>query len=401
MKKSLLLLAFLTFMLFPNILVKAQWTQINSGTTSDIFTISAFDNGRLIACGGNGTVLTSDDEGLSWDLTTITYQSLVNVHAYGNFCIAISDFGGIFRSNDYGENWNLTAELDLTLRGLHVVGPDKAYVSGQYEMLFESIEQISAWNYIPYVTGPGFWLRDIYFPNDQNGYVVGDGGRAYKTPNSGYGWFLMDTKTQENLTSVYFPSPDTGYCCGSNNTIIKTTDGGLNWFSTFNGQVNDFRNIFFLTNDEGYVSGNDGILMHTVDGGQNWEIELSNVSNVLRDFYYIPEIQRLLVCGHDGVMLYKDLETGIKEMQQSETGNIKVDVYPNPANNQLTFNVQHVKAIPLQLFIYDNTGTKMLQRGNLTGGNIQIDISSFPVGLYQFTFSAGDKTEFSGKFIRK
>jgi len=400
MKKSTLSLVFLMLTIFFDSPAYSQWFQVDPGTTSNIYTISAFDNGRLIACGNDGTILTSDDEGLAWDLTTLTWEKIVNVDAYGNFCIAITDQGVIFKSNNYGESWQSIAFIGATLRGLHIVSPNKAYVSGQFEAVFESTDHFSSWNHVEYVFGPGYWLRDIYFPDKQNGYVVGDGGRAYKTPNSGYGWFLMDTKTEENLTSVYFPSPDTGYCCGLNNTILKTTDGGLTWFSTFNGQVNDFRNVFFITNDEGYLSGSNGVLMHTSDGGQNWEIESSNVSTVLRDFYYIPEIKRMLVCGHDGIILYKDLVTNQQEIQKPAKGSVSIKVFPNPANNQITFEIYDATGETLKLSIYNTQGKSMLQMDDLNIGKFQVDISTFPAGSYQYVFSTDKKNILSEKFIK-
>ncbi|MCF8364476.1 MAG: T9SS type A sorting domain-containing protein [Bacteroidales bacterium] len=401
MKKSAFTFAIFMIVFFSGNPAHSQWIQVDPGISYDIFTISAFDNGRLIACGGSGSILMSDDKGISWNVATLSYESIVNVHAFGNFCIAISDQGFLFQSNDYGESWQNIANLAITLRGLHIVNPDKAYISGQYEMVFASSDNFSSWNPVEYVFGPGYWLRDITFPNEQNGYVVGDGGRAYKTPNAGYGWFLMDTKTDENLLSVYFPSPDTGYTCGNNSTILKTTDGGITWFSSFNLQMNHFRNVFFLTNDEGYVSGNDGIIMHTSDGGINWEMEETNVNTNLRDFYYIPEIERLLVCGHGGVILYNNLTTNLEEIQKPAESKVSIKAFPNPANDQITFEINNTKGDALNLTIYDTQGKSMLQFDDLIKGIFQADISTFPAGSYQYVFSMNKNIILSEQFIKQ
>jgi hypothetical protein len=60
----------------------ATWSTVTSGTTDDLFAVTASPSGRWTACGAGGRILQSQDDGLTWSSTTADTGDL-NGAGYG------------------------------------------------------------------------------------------------------------------------------------------------------------------------------------------------------------------------------------------------------------------------------------------------------------------------------
>jgi hypothetical protein len=72
----------------------------------------------------------------------------------------------------------------------------------------------------------GFTLYTLKFVDAYTGFISGDGGRLYRTINSGNSWDSTITGTDQILYSVYMINNNTGWSVGNFGTILKTTNGG-------------------------------------------------------------------------------------------------------------------------------------------------------------------------------
>jgi len=379
---------------------KAQWTVVNSGLSCDFTSICMGADNRLCCSGLNGTIILSDDAGESWYPASIgTNETVFHISMLGQTGYAVADEGAVFNSSDNGFSWNEVYNTGSKLRCLFVLSPSSFYFGGQYELLWEANH--GSWNPIPYITGPGYWFRDIHFPDGQSGYAVGDGGRAYKTPNSGYGWFLMNTQTDNHLQGVYFPSPDTGYCVGFGSTILKTNDGGINWQNIYPGAANNFRSTFFLTNDYGFVSGEEGTILRTEDGGQTWITEETDITQTLKEFCYLPEIDRLLVCGFEGIILYKDLITIVDEYSSHRDNEVKVEINPNPFNQSFNMKISGLQNKEYNLLISGSRNEKVREVIGIQNGHLEVDTQGIPSGTNFYQIISNGRSIASGKLIKR
>lgn len=378
----------------------AQWIVVNTGFTDNLVSISLGDDNRLFSSGTNGHILLSDDGGDNWYPANISGTNMVtHVAMQGTLGYAVTDEGFIYITNDNGDNWNMIFNTSSKLRGLFILDPSRVFASGQYEMLWDLNHGL--WDWIPYVTGPGYWLRDIHFPNQQNGYVVGDGGRAYKTPNSAYGWFLMNMKTDGNLTGIYFPSPETGYCSGLGSTLLKTVDGGINWESVYSGPPIDFWSVHFFTNDYGYVSATNGNILKTTDGGQTWIPDETTNTVSLREFCYVPDLDRLLVGGLNGTILYKDLITNVSNQQSGLNKNIIVSVFPNPFEGKVRLEISGLQTADNRLIILNAQLQEVISFDDIHNGRKNLDLAKMPPGSYYYQIISKDKMLASGKLVSR
>jgi photosystem II stability/assembly factor-like uncharacterized protein len=127
-------------------------------------------------------------------------------------------------------------------------------------------------------------LRSISFLSDsQTGWVVGDGGRIWKTINGGSSWTPQGTGvTLHDLHDVYFIDANTGYAVGDYGTVLKTLDGGANWQNLTQGSRTRIDNLDFTPDAEkGIAVGPGGWVAKTLNGGLSWAgVTLSGVSDL-------------------------------------------------------------------------------------------------------------------------
>jgi len=113
-----------------------------------------------------------------------------------------------------------------------------------------------------------------------------------------------------NAHDLFFIDDETGWVLGTLGTIMATTDGGDSW----NGAVIPdavLNDIFFLDRDTGWVAGKDGSMYRTYDGGAHWERSIFSGTPQDTDLYEIRFMSHSLgfVLGYDGV--YRTADAGM------------------------------------------------------------------------------------------
>ncbi|MBS1797104.1 MAG: hypothetical protein JSS81_24975 [Acidobacteria bacterium] len=125
------------------------------------------------------------------------------------------------------------------------------------------------------------WLHDIYFFNENKGFIAGSGGTFLETTDGGKTWTKRKNFTDDNIRQIYFSDEYTGWLLcerdvfnrGQNSIsyLMKTTDGGASWEKTEIGDLGRTRitRIFFNQKGKGFAVGETGALFELNDGG--WE----------------------------------------------------------------------------------------------------------------------------------
>ena len=130
-------------------------------------------------------------------------------------------------------------------------------------------------------------LYNIYFVDENVGFIIGGRATILKTEDGGKTWSrkmaMSDTPgrggnprpLRANLMGIQMISETTGFIAGSENTLLKTTDGGESWVgSSERARVGETRNnlegLWFVSETTGWIIGSFGTLLQTTDGGTNW-----------------------------------------------------------------------------------------------------------------------------------
>ena len=151
------------------------------------------------------------------------------------------------------------------------------------------------------------------------------------------------TKSMEEtyLWDVKFPETNIGYAVGSNENgnglILKTIDGGLNWVQQNCESDEELLSVCFVNKNIGYTVGYESKVFKTTNGGG------------------APD----------------NIQSHMEEA---------INIYPNPASNQLT--IENTNSLIRSIRLYDLSGKTIQKVSNINQYQITIPLSEVQQGLY-------------------
>ncbi|MBY0277945.1 hypothetical protein K2Z84_21640 [Candidatus Binatia bacterium] len=122
-------------------------------------------------------------------------------------------------------------------------------------------------------------------------------GRIYKTTDGGATWQLQQTPAKRNLFKVAFPTPQRGTAVGDFGTIVHTEDGGTTWKEI--NLPDDFKlpdsaldsgvlpndallyGLSYVDAEHGWISGEFGTILATSDGGTTWKQQKTGLETTI------------------------------------------------------------------------------------------------------------------------
>lgn len=132
-------------------------------------------------------------------------------------------------------------------------------------------------------------LVAVYFTSADRGWIAGDNGYLASTSDGGRTWIKYPLETTEDINEIYFRNDENGYLVAGKKMFI-TKDAGRSWQETRLYKPGDFRrgtpeflSIRFADKKRGLVIGSlwqrigkddvvvDSLLMRTEDGGETWQ----------------------------------------------------------------------------------------------------------------------------------
>ena len=149
-------------------------------------------------------------------------------------------------------------------------------------------------------------LNDVFFLNENLGWIVGSSGTVLKTTDGGLTWEAPpDTlPVVATMYSIFFLDENVGFAGGFNDLLLKSTDGGLTWSEvTFESIGGDVRGIYFADENTGWVlsgTGGGGQIMYTADGGASWTAQATESSINLKAMDFNSPGHGVCVGGKSG-----------------------------------------------------------------------------------------------------
>lgn len=255
--------------------------------------------------------------------------------------------------------------------------------------------------------------RSLHFIDEQHGYFIGltagENMKLYSTDDGGSTWDTsgMNLNFMGNV-AVQFISPDTGFLGGNDNCIYKTTDRGITWNKLYclndGKEVNTIKSIQFITSQIGwiFIDGRSNVYK-TVDGGKNFFMQ--ELKNSTAKSYWTNELNiitpSLIYTGQSGFN-YRSTNQGGSPMLSikpvsGEKAERNVTLYPNPAKNSITFNVEGENSYNIRVF--DIMGKEYASLIDISS-NTTINIENLPTGIYFLQYINGSCSK-SIKFIKE
>jgi len=136
-------------------------------------------------------------------------------------------------------------------------------------------------------------FNDVYFINENVGWIVGNNATIAHTEDGGTTWIKQNANLDKtyNFTRAYFSDAQKGWVIGGpvgvgvrvSSIILHTEDNGMTWRHQRRIDLEYLEDIDFVNTDDGWVAGfaydenrnkMSGIILRTSDSGNNWKIQL-------------------------------------------------------------------------------------------------------------------------------
>ena len=170
--------------------------------------------------------------------------------------------------------------------------------------------------------------NDIFFINNDTGFLVGNTGRIFKTTNSGISWRHINSGVSQDLVSIFFlndkvgyASTEGGYCpfrdCEKSCFLLKTTDYGETWINIPFPEYYRILSLRFFDESNGIAliytewdrNSIPAKIATTTDGGESWKMSDLSIKPGTDKLFYSDDM--IFVPGGNQ-KLYRSDDGGIK-----------------------------------------------------------------------------------------
>lgn len=382
---------------------------VTEGYITGIEFVSA-TTGYAVAGFGPGDILKTTNAGETWVSQTTTYTLPI----YGiSFPSAETGYLAgsltVYKTTNGGTNWAsvYTSTTNEIFTDVFFVDENTGYVVGTYGKLLKTTNGGTNW-VATTISIPGTGLNSVYFTDTNTGYAVGENGSAVKTTNGGATWSLLPVPSPSftGLGNVFFSDGNTGYI-SSGSGIYKTTDAGGTW-NQLNTPVGGFNNVQFRGNF-GYAIGSSGQIIKSIDAGTSWIVQPTVTTNGLQALYFNSD-DFVYAGGLLGTMI-KTIPTEL--IPTSVSGN-KNDIpqdflldqnYPNPFNPSTSIAFRIVDYGMVSLKVFDVLGREvatLVSEERLPGNyTVRWNASDLASGVYLARLESVGKVQFRRMLLLK
>jgi photosystem II stability/assembly factor-like uncharacterized protein len=250
-----------------------------------IFALHFNDEKRGWAVGDMGLILHTEDGGETWaKLAPIPDNSLNDVVFIDQNGWVVGEGGTILHTQDGGKNWKTQdSKSDASLFSVSFRDKQSGVIVGERGTVLLTEDGGSSWQpssldwtkIIPEsLIAKGIFalnLYDVFFTDENHGWMVGDAGAVLFTSDGGKTFALLRIGTYPPLYSVFFKTDLEGWATGASGNLLYTQDGGKNWKElNLPTKANLFK--IRMSGDEGVIVGDLGTVLQTDNGGKNWDL---------------------------------------------------------------------------------------------------------------------------------
>lgn len=161
------------------------------------------------------------------------------------------------------------------------------------------------------------WYKDIFFLDQNKGWLVGTDGIINSTTDGGATWTQTKKFTTDTILQVYFKDEFNGwllcernmYARGNNATsyLRRTTDGGLTWekIEFEDGGRERIVKLFFNFDGIGTAFGEGGVFYKLQEDGKSWKRSKTAIHYLLLDGAFADDKIGAIV-GTGGTILFTE-----------------------------------------------------------------------------------------------
>lgn len=298
---------------------------------------------RLVVAGERGNILISDNDGQTWlPIATPVTEMITAVFFLENgYGWAVGHDSNILFSSDNGSTWQLQYD-GLALKQLEI----EQQITNFNQQLNTSQTQLTALtagtdgssiaeledsiafikDELDYLTEKSSNLAvdpllDVWFIDQNNGFVIGSFGQILSTQNGGKSWQnISDDIGNEyglHLNSIIGDNEGNLIIVGESGTFIRSMNNGKSWQTLnfpYNGSL--FGALVSKSSKQLYTFGLKGNLFVSSDLGNNWQQLPTQVDETLNSATELND-GRILVVGNSGIKFIVNQDLTISQLPAS------------------------------------------------------------------------------------
>ncbi len=368
-----------------------------SQTTDVVVTGGSQDNGTSFYTAVNGWKDWLGADGMEGfvdkDNTDVMYGTSQFGHLYRTDDSAIT-YTGLPEPGAGSGNWVTPFEQDPIITNTIYVG---------YNIVFKSANKGSSWTSISQNLGANLDNLKVSASDNLRMYAS-RAGLLYKTEDGGTtDWIQLSSPGGViNSIAIHPTNPDKiALATTHTDRVFLSTDGGATW-ENYKKNLPAFSALALVWDDheaDGLYLGMNYGLFYIDNTFTDWQPYNNNLPNVIINELEINSIDEKIYAGSYGRGLWASPLVTPVLGTNSLLSNKDVLVYPNPAGN--TISIQLQREVEADLRIFDVLGKLVIYQSNvLISGEHTIDISTLNIGVYFIRINSNVGT-ITKKIIKK
>lgn len=190
---------------------------------------------RVVAVGERGSILLSDDQGVSWQPASVATQRNATLTALvaldDKRLLAVGHDGWILRSTDAGSHWQeirYDADLGEPLLGIWSGGGDNVMAFGSFGKFYQSLDAGQTWT--PQLLDiDNAHLNSMAGGKDGRRMLVGEQGLVLRTADAGQHWQTLPAFYSGSLFGIVRLSAENWVTYGMRGHVFVSHDFGDTW----------------------------------------------------------------------------------------------------------------------------------------------------------------------------
>jgi photosystem II stability/assembly factor-like uncharacterized protein len=229
-------------------------------------------NGSLLAVGERGTVLLSDNAGLSWttERTPVT-RTLTGIAVNrARVAIAVGHGATLIRSEDGGHNWTqipLPEAGTDSLLGVTLLDNGHFIAYGGYGLYFDSQDSGRTWQRRHVIAEDFDRHISQVIAVGPSLLLVGESGTLARSTDGGLTYAKLDSPYAGSFFGALLASDGVVLAFGMRGTVYRTTDLGATWQKIDSETTAAFSAGKLLSDGHILLVGNNGLVAVSHDNG--------------------------------------------------------------------------------------------------------------------------------------
>jgi photosystem II stability/assembly factor-like uncharacterized protein len=275
---------------------------------------------RLVAVGEHGVIVLSDDDGSSWYQATVPVSVTLTAVRFvtPESGWALGHSGIVLHSDDGGRTWvkQLDGKQAAQLALQAVQAREKASTASPEELKrsLTAAELLVS-------DGPDKPFLDLYFENEQKGFIVGAYNLIFYTEDGGKTWQpWLDHVENPRGMHLYGIRPEGNdiFLAGEQGTILRSENGGERFTALPSPYDGSFFGLLSLKDGGLLVFGLRGHVFRSVDHGTTWEAIHTGISSCITAATRLHDGTILLTTGTGDVLASNDKGITFKHLPIDE-----------------------------------------------------------------------------------